>query len=449
MMRTRTARLGAAALALALVAGACSSNRDDETSTGGDSTSDTGGSGGTATDGGGGFSISTEDCDGYEPTQGVTDTEITFGSSFAQSGLYAAYADISKGWQAYLSSVNEAGGVDGRTITVKTEDDGYIDPTQTAANVDAFVADDGVFGIFNVVGTPNNLAIRDTLGVQCVPNLFAATGAQQMGEPDVYPWTIGSIPTYATEAAIFATYLEDNAPEAKVGILYQNDDFGEGYVGPFEKAIEGTDITVVGQETYNPGENDVGSQMTALRNAGADTVLVAASALACPSSLQAIAGQSGWEPLTYISATCASKTLIGVAGPAAEGALSAIYLKEPLNPEYADDPGIVEFQEAGAANGLSEDDLTNGTVLYGWTAGQLLEQTLMVDEVTRQSVMEKAYSLDGVELSLLLPGITVTTDGAADPYPIESMRMGQWNGTYFDFVGELTSYEGKTVDYVD
>ena len=445
MRRTRSVTLGTVALALALLATACGGGRDDESSDGGGSS----GTAGTTPSGEAAFTISTEDCDGYEATTGISDDEIKVGSSFAQSGLYQAYADISKGYLAYIDYLNSTGGVDGRSINVLTADDGYVDPSATKANVDTFVDDDGVFAIFNVVGTPNNLEIRGDLGTRCVPNLYAATGAQQMGEPAVYPWTIGSIPTYATESGIFVEWLQDNEPEAKIGVLYQNDDFGEGYLNPLKKAIEGTDLEIVAEETYNPGETGVDSQVTAIRNAGADTILVAASGLACPNALTAVKGQADWDVTTYASATCASKTLIGVAGDAAVGVLSAVYLKEPANPEYADDPGVQEFLELGPQHGLSEDDLTNGTVLYGWTVGQILAETLGApDDLTRQSAMEAAYNLPGLELPLLLDGVTVTTSGTDDPYPIESMRMGQWNGTYFDWVGELTSFEGRTQDYV-
>ena len=447
MRRTRMVTLGAALLALVLVAAACSGRDDDTTETGGgtDSTA------GTTPSGGAAFTISTEDCEGYEPTAGISDDEIKVGSSFAQSGLYEAYSDISKGYLAYIEYYNETeGGVDGRRINVLTADDGYVDPSATAANVDAFVDEDGVFAIYNVVGTPNNLEIRGDLGTRCVPNLYAATGSQLMGEPATYPWTIGSIPSYATESAIFVQWLEDNKPEAKIGVLYQNDDFGLGYLEPLQQLVEESDgLEIVSEETYNPGENEVSSQVTAMRNAGADTVLLAASGLACPGAVSAVAGQADWDVTTYASATCASKTLLGAAGEAAVGVLSAPYLKEVANPEYADDEGVQEFMEIGPQYGLTEDDLTNGTVVYGWTVGQLLVETLgMPDELTRQAAMEAAYNLPGLELPMLLPGVTVTTSGVDDPFPIESMRMGEWNGEYFDYVGELTSFEGQTVDYV-
>lgn len=447
MRMSRTAKLGAAALALALAATACS-GRDDESSDGGGSS----GTAGTTPSGEAAFTISTEDCEGYEPTTGITDDEIKVGSSFAQSGLYEPYSDISKGYLAFIDYYNESeGGVDGRQVNVLTADDGYVDPSATKANVDAFVDDDGVFAIFNVVGTPNNLEIRGDLGTRCVPNLYAATGSQQMGEPGLYPWTIGSIPTYATESAIFMDWLETNKPDAQIGILYQNDDFGLGYLEPLTKLVDESDgIALVAEETYNPGETDVASQVTAIRNAGADTVLIAASGLACPGAVSAVNGQADWDVTTYASATCASKTLLGAAGEAAVGVLSAPYLKEPANPEWQDDEGVQQFLELGPQYGLSEDDLTNGTVIYGWTMGQLLVETLgMPDELTRQGAMEAAYNLPGLELPMLLPGVTVTTEGTTDPFPIESMRMGEWNGEYFEYVGELTSFEGRTVEYVD
>ena len=195
--------------------------------------------------------------EGYEPTAGISDDEIKVGSSFAQSGLYEAYSDISKGYLAYIEYYNETeGGVDGRRINVLTADDGYVDPSATAANVDAFVDEDGVFAIYNVVGTPNNLEIRGDLGTRCVPNLYAATGSQLMGEPATYPWTIGSIPSYATESAIFVQWLEDNKPEAKIGVLSTRTTTSASATwSPLQQLVEESDgLEIVSEETYNPGE---------------------------------------------------------------------------------------------------------------------------------------------------------------------------------------------------
>lgn len=442
-MRTKQPWIGVLVigLVLSLVAVGCGGRNDD----------DNAGSGGsnTTTEGGGsGFAIDTSDCTNYNATQGVTDTSIKLGSSFAQSGLYSAYAEISKGYEAYFKYINGQGGVNGRQIEVVTKDDQY-DPNKTKQNVQELVQSDGVFGLFNVVGTPNNLAIRDDLGAECVPNLFVASGSTLWGETDDYPWLIGSIPSYATEAAIFADYLKANKPEAKVAILGQNDDVGSGYADAFRKSIDGTDITVVTEEKYSPTDPDVKSQITTLAASGADTILVAAAALKCAQALNAMQEQN-WKPTTYISGTCTSKTVVGLANPgAADGVISSIYLKDPADPEWDNDAAMQEFQTLGAQNGLSAEDLDNGIVGYGWTMGALMVDTFkQAGEITRQSVMQTAYSLHDLQVGLLLPGATVNTNGAQDPFPIEQMQIGIYNGTFWDLQGQLVSFEGKTSDYI-
>ena len=434
---TRWARIGTVLVTLGLIAASCSSGRNDNASGGG-------GSGSTLAPGG--VQIDTSKCTDYQPTQGISGDTIKFGSSFPQSGLYAAFAEISKGYEAYFKYVNANGGVKGKKIEMITKDDQY-DSGKTVANVQELTQSDGVFGLFNVVGTPNNLAIRDDLGDQCIPDLFVATGSQLWGDTAKYPWLIGSIPSYATESAIFADYLKNNKPDAKVAILAQNDDFGDGYTVAFKKAIEGTGITVVDEQKYNTTDPDVTSQVTTMASSGADTTLLAATALKCPQALNAIK-DSGWKPLTYISATCTSSTIVGLAPDANNGVISSIYLKDPSDPEWNDDPSMKEFQTVGAQNGLSADDLKNGIVGYGWTMGALLVDTLQqAPELTRQAVMQQAYSLSNLQVGLLLPGITITTQGSKDPYVIEQMQIGQYNGQYWDLQGNVVSFEGKTADY--
>ncbi len=320
-------------------------------------------------------------------------------------------------------------------------------PQKTRTNAQELVESENVFGLFNVVGTPNNLAIRDDLADACVPNLFVATGSQLWGETDAYPWLIGSIPSYATEAAIFADWLKENKPQAKVAILKQNDDFGEGYETAFRAAIEGSEITIVDVQSYNPTDPDVKSQITTMAASGADTALLAATALKCPQALNAVK-EAGWTATTYISATCTSSTIVALAPDANNGVLSSIYLKDPSDPQWDNDPAMQEFQTLGAQYGISGDDLNNGIVGYGWTMGALLVETLkQSSEMTRVAVMEKAYTLSDLEVGLLLPGITINTNGAEDPFPIEQMQIGQYNGSFWELQGEVVSFEGQSGDY--
>ena len=442
-MRTRNRWLSvlAISLVLAVTAAACGGRDDDDSSTAGTS----GGGGGDES----AFTIDTDDCTSYNPTQGVTDTAIKIGSSFPQSGLYSAFAKISVGYQAYFEYINDAeGGVGGRQIEFIAKNDEYL-PDRTKANVNELVQSDGVFALFNVVGTPNNLAIRDDLGAQCIPDIYAATGSQLWGETDTYPWLIGSIPTYPTEAAIFADWLKANKPDAKIAILAQNDDFGEGYTAGLKAAIEGTDITIVAEQTYNPDDPDVKSQITTLSSTDADTVMLATTGAKCFQALNAVR-EVAWNPTIYISGTCTSSTIVGLAQPGAnDGVLSSIYLMDPADPQWADNPAMQDFRSLGQQYGISAEDIENGIVGYGWTMGALLVETFKrTGELTRAGVMETAYSWDNLEVGLLLPGITINTDGAEDPFPIEQMQIGQYNGQYWELQGDIVSFEGQTKEYI-
>jgi branched-chain amino acid transport system substrate-binding protein len=440
--RNRLVGMLAIGMTLSLVAIGCGGRKDNSSSSG------TGGSGTTTQNGAGAFTIDTTQCGSYNATQGITDTSIKLGSSFPQSGLYQAYANISKGYLAYFDYINAQGGINGRKIEVVTKDDAY-DPAKTVQNVQELTQSDQVFALFNIVGTPNNEAIRDTLADQCIPNLYVATGSPEWGQTQDYPWVIGSIPSYATEGAAFADWLKANKPNAKVAILGQNDDVGKSYEEAFRGAIEGTGISVVASESYNPSDPDVKSQITTLSQSGADTALVAASALKCAQALNAIQ-ETGWQPTSYISGTCTSKTVVGLANPGANnGVLSSIYLKDPVDPEWASDQGVQQLQQLGPQYGLTAEDLTDGIVSYGWSMGQLMVETLKRSpQLTRQSVMETAYSLQNISLPLLLPGITVNTNGTTDPFPIEQLQIGQYNGQFWQLQGNVISFEGQTNQFV-
>ncbi len=446
-------RLLIALLALALVAGAC--GREDDEDGGGSSDTTVGGStesSGTTT-GSGEEGVtgpaSSDGCDGYEASPGVTDSTITLGTSYPVSGLFSALGAIADGWRAHLEVLNDTGGVAGRQVEVVELDDEY-QPANTARNYQRLVDEEGVFALFSLLGTPNNLGIQPQQNAACVPNLFAATGSQLLAVPSEYPWTIGSIPSYPLEMAVFTEVLKRDDPDAQVAFLYQDDDFGSAYIDTFRGLTEGTDISVVAESTYTPDNLDVSGQMTDLASSGADTLVLAVASLACPGSLGALAEQAGWDPLTYISATCTSGALMGLAPPGSgDGVMSAFYLKDPADPQWDDDPAMVEFLEQGAAAGLSGEQLDNGIVAYGWMIAEVLAHTIeTAPEVTRLDVMNTAYHIDGLEVGLLLPGIKVTTNGVEDPHLIESMYVGSFNGEYWDLEDELVSFEGESTAFV-
>jgi branched-chain amino acid transport system substrate-binding protein len=451
-MRTRRrARSLSVLLALALVAtaGACSQRDDD------DDTSSGGGSG----EGGGSesSSIDTENC-ATDPTQEVEGDTLRLVSSYPQSGLTAAFAEIAAGWKAYFTMMNEEeGGVEfgGRTFQIATEDrDDQYEAGRTASNIESLVGPDGTdaFAVFSVVGTANNLAIRDTLNELCVPNLFAATGAPAWGNPD-YPWLIGStLSPYTLEGQVFADLLEDQAPDAKVAMLVQDDDFGEAYEQGFRQAIEGTDIEVVAVETYATGASEVAAQITSLASSGANAFFNGATLLACPAALQS-AADANWErEFTWVSSTCTSKTLMGIAGPDADGVYSISNIKDPQDPGWDDDEAMSLYREK-VQEYFPDADTDNGIVAYGWTQGAALVEALRNAEApTRLAVMESVHELElGDDVGVLLPGTGVTTS-ADDPFMGERVNLSQYGfesaeaRNHFTIVGDVYDFEGQTAD---
>ena len=444
MTKPRSLRVVVLVLAMGMVAVAASCGRDSgSNSSNTTASSQSSGKSGTQSAG----PATTDNCQGYQAAPGVTDSSIKIGSSFPQSGLYAAFAEISKGYLGYFQNLNKTkGGVNGRQVNIVTRDDQY-QAAKTKANYEQLTQSDKVFALFNVVGTPNNEAIRPAQTQQCVPNLYLATGAASFGDPAKYPWTIGSIPTYPTEMAAFVEYLKAQKPNAKIAVLYQNDDFGLGYLDSLTALVKGTKITIVAKASYDSSNVKVETQMGQLATSGADTLLLATTALACPSSLGALQ-TSTWnpKPLTYISATCTSSTLIGISPKgSANGVISSIYLKDPRDPEWANDAGMKQYTTTMKAYGLSQADIDNGIVGYGYSMGELLAYTIEnAKSLTRVDVMNEAYHLKNVELGMLLPGIKINTNGAADPYPIEQLKIGTYNGTYWNLASQLYDFEGKS-----
>jgi branched-chain amino acid transport system substrate-binding protein len=444
--RSRWIRLLALVAALGLLAAACGGGRDDGGSDSSSADSEAGGEEATSSG-----PIDPADCEGTDLTAGLTEDSIKIGSSFPQSGTFAAFAEISKGFRAYFDYLNaEEGGIDGRQIEFVSEDDGY-DPGQTANNATKLIDEEEVFALFNVIGTANNLAIWDDTEEQCVPNSYVGTGSPEWGDPD-HLFTIGSLPAYTTETLVYADYVKENFPDARVGILSQNDDFGGPYVDTFKAATEGSGIEVVAEETYESSNTDVSSQITSIAAEDPDVLLLATTALACPSALNA-AQDANVEAQIFISGTCTSPTLVGLAQEgAADGIISTTNIKDPRDPQWADDPAMQLFLEKGAEYG-DEIDLQNTITAYGWTWGEVLARTLELTvadgPLDRVTFMNQALNLDLAEVGLLLPGLPAVT-GEGDKYPVETLQVMQYSGDleYYEFLGEPISFEGETATAV-
>lgn len=433
---------------LALVTAACGSSKRESNETDNSTTTAAGGSPGVAP------LIDTSACTD-SMTTGIEGDTIKLGTSLPQSGLYSAFTKILNGGKAYFSYINDQGGVtvDGKKYKIElvAKDDQY-DASKTVTNVQQLINDDKVFGLFNVVGTKNNLAIRNLVSQRCVPLFFAASGATQWGNHD-YPWLIGSeLVPYPLEVKAMVDYLKVEKPDATIAVLRANDDFGASYTDTLEELVKGTQLKVVQTQQYDSAGADVTTQVNSLAATKADVFLLAAALLACPTALNA-AQEAGWKPIIYMSGTCISKTLLTASGAAAEGVLTVTPLLDPADPGNDSNPAMKLYREQfekyfpKAADKLN--DSTDGIVAYGWTTAALFVKTLeSAAKLDRASVMEAARTLKDVSgVGLQLPNSTWNTS-ADDWFLGETFQFVKYDSAagHSQAVGELTVEDGKTAE---
>jgi ABC-type branched-subunit amino acid transport system substrate-binding protein len=369
---------------------------------------------------------------------GVTDTEIKIGQTMPYSGPLSGIGTTGRAELAYFAKVNAEGGVNGRKIMLISLDDGYS-PPKTVEQVRRLVEQDEVLAIFHPLGTPTNAAIHKYLNQRKVPHLFLGSGLARWGDPKTYPWTMPGVPIYRTEARIYGRYLLSTRPDAKIAVLYQNDDAGkEGLSGLKEGLGNRAASMIVSEASYEVTDPTVDSQVITLKGSGADTFLIMAAVKAAAQALRKAPG-IGWKPLTFLPGTSSSiEQVIKPAGPEnAIGVISTHYRKDPGDSRWKDDPGMKEyfaFMKKYYADGDALDMLNAG----GYTMAQLMIQVLKQcgDDLTRENVMRQAASLNDLELPLLLPGIRINTS-ATDYFPIEQLQMMRFDGTRWALFGEI------------
>jgi branched-chain amino acid transport system substrate-binding protein len=372
-----------------------------------------------------------------EGDPGISDDSIKLGGSYPFSGPASAYRSIAIGARAHFKFVNAKGGVDGRKIEFVTLDDAY-EPPRAVQNARRLIQQEEVFALFNTLGTPNNVAIWDYVNDQEVPHVFVATGASTWGS-DVqgHPWTTGWQPDYVTESQVYADYLEKEQPDAKVAVLYQNDAFGEDLLNGFKEAINGTNIEIVAEESYEVTDPTVASQMSKLAASDADTFLN----ITTPKfSAQAIAAAAkmGWEVLHILNNVGASKKLVlePVGLENAQGIVSTSYFMDPEDPQWADDPAMVEYKDALEKHEPRADP-EDPFHVYGWAVANTMVRALEgMEEPTRQALMDSIRSMDE-EIPILLPGIEVKMDGEQDTYPIEAMQIMRFEDENWKLQGDV------------
>lgn len=393
--------------------------------------------------------IDTSACPAGNDTVGVSGDTITIGTSLPESGLYQAFTAIRDGEKAYFSYLNALGGVEvaGKKYKIKLidKDDAY-NASQTVTNVQSLINDDKVFALFNVVGTKNNLAIRNTVNTQCVPDLLIASGAVQWGNTK-YPWMLGSeLVPYPLEMRAFVDYLKQKKPNATIALLKASDDFGQSYEEALKSMIKGTQLKIVQTQSYDAEGADVKSQVTSLAATKADAFVVGAALLACPAALSA-KQDANWHPITYLSGTCVSKLLLSAGGKGSEGLVSVTPLLDPSDPNNDGNAAMKLYKEQ--VKKYSKADVGDGIVAYGWTTGAAFAEILRQSPaVTRSAVMETARTLkDAKGVGLQLPGSSWGTS-ASDWFLGEDFQLIQYNLSegHFDLIGSLIDDSGKTAD---
>jgi branched-chain amino acid transport system substrate-binding protein len=374
----------------------------------------------------------------YDP--GASDTEIKIGNINPYSGPASAYGLIGKTIAAYFKKVNAEGGINGRKINFISYDDAYS-PPKAVEQARKLVESDEVLLIFQSLGTPSNTAIQKYMNAKKVPQLFVATGATKWGDPQHFPWTMGWQPSYQAEGHIYAKYLLDNKPNAKIGILYQNDDYGKDYVKGMKDGLGAKAASmIVSEQPYETSDPTVDSQIVNLKASGADVFFNVTTPKFAAQAIKK-AAEIGWKPLHLLNNV--SQSIGGVLKPAglenSKGILSTYYLKDANDPAIKNEQGYKDWL-AFMDKYFPDGDKSSSFTVYGYTVAQTLVQVLKQsgDNLTRENVMKQAASLKDLELGMLLPGIKINTS-ATDFYPIQQMQMQRFTGDRWELIGPVMS----------
>jgi branched-chain amino acid transport system substrate-binding protein len=369
---------------------------------------------------------------------GATDTEIKVGQTNPFSGPASAYATIGKTQAAYIKMVNDQGGVNGRKINLIQYDDAYS-PPKAVEQVRKLVESDEVLLTFQIIGTPSNAAVQKYLNSKKVPQLFAATGASKFTDPKNFPWTMGFNPNYFVEGRIYGQYIIKNYPNAKVGVLYQNDDLGKDYLNGIKAGLgDKAAKMVVAEASYEVSDPTVDSQILKIKDAGADLFFSASTPKQAAQTIKKIA-ELNWKPVHIldINATSVGAVMKPAGLEASKGVISVNYGKDPLDPNWKDDAGMKKYFEF-MAKYYPDGDKDSSFNSYGYSTAQLLIHVLKAcgDNLTRENVMKQATSLKNVVLDLSLPGIVVNTT-PTDYRVNKQLQMMKFNGERWELFGPI------------
>jgi len=373
---------------------------------------------------------------------GATDTEIKIGNIMPYSGPASAYGVIGKTEAAYFNKINAEGGINGRKINFISYDDGYS-PPKAVEQARKLVESDEVLLIFNSLGTPSNSAIQKYMNAKKVPQLFVATGATKWNDPKDFPWTMGWQPSYQSEARIYAKYILREKPNAKIAVLYQNDDYGKDYLKGLKDGLGGKAASmIVAEESFETTEPTIDNHIVKLKSTGADIFFNIATPKFAAQAIKKVA-EIDWKPLHILNNVSASVgSVIKPAGyENSQGIVSAAYLKDVSDPQWDNDPGMKQFLDF-LAKDFPEANKIDGSVIVGYGVAQTMVQVLKQcgDNLTRENIMKQAANLKDFRTEVLLPGIKINTSPASFA-PVSQLQLMVFKGERWVLFGDVISGE--------
>ena len=373
---------------------------------------------------------------------GATDDEIKIGNIMPYSGPASAYGVIGKTEAAYFNKINAEGGINGRKIKFISYDDAYS-PPKTVEQARKLVESDEVLLIFGPLGTASNSAIQKYMNEKKVPQLFVATGATKWNDPKQFPWTMGWQPNYQSEGRIYAKYILKEMPTGKIGILYQNDDYGKDYVKGVRDGLGAKAASmIVGEESYETTTPTIDSHVVALKSEGVDIFISITTPKFAAQSIKKVA-ELGWKPLFILNSVGTSTgTVMRPAGfENGQNIISAAYNKDPTDPQWKDDAGIKNF-DAFLTKYFPEGNREDLFLITGYNVAQTMVHVLKQcgDDLTRANIMKQAASIKSLQLEGLLPGVTINTS-AIDFAPIKQFQLRKFKGERWELFGDIISSE--------
>jgi len=373
---------------------------------------------------------------------GVTDTEIKIGNIAPYSGPASAYSTIAKTISAYFDKINADGGINGRKVNFVSYDDGYS-PPKAVEQARKLVESDEALLVFQSLGTPSNSAIEKYMNAKKVPQLFVATGATKFGDPENFPWTMGWQPNYQSEGIIYGRWLTGEMPDAKIAVMYQNDDFGKDVLNGLKMGLgDMADSMIVEEASYEVAEPTVESQVVKLKASGANVFVNIATPKFAAQAIKK-AHEIGWDATQIVAnvSTSVAAVLKPAGVDAATGVISTGYLKDMQDPQWADDPGKKDW-EAFMDEYFPDGDKASNFTVYGYSVAQTMAHVLTAagDDLSRENVLKQAASMKDVTLPLFLPGMAMNTS-ETDYFPIEQMQLMKFDGERWVYFGDVISGE--------